>query len=690
MIGRTWKRNRVAKKKNNPPKRPREEAPKAREVADVKERKRAKRKALEEFRNLSLARERVAMDEVKDEMLEVKDERVYCKACNKYIKFELPSDVRQHCFGRRGGRKAKNHPGNVEAFREQVKRGAVIDSYVQKEFKEGAKATANGPVFNQGSTLAAETLRDRAVVLRSLWVCGIPLNKLDHSEFLALIENPHLSLGGRAGVRDMQAAVVCMLQDEVVAAVKDKQVSIFFDGSKVNSPIEGVLARYLDEEYRPVQVCIGVSAVPKTMNQTLLKATIEKHLGEAKIHIKNVVGAISDSGQPNPAMMNLWNLMATDLFFGDQLDDHQLLFIPCLMHAFSNCGKILRKSLPQVRQFMSGFKTMTNESAAARLLWLEVTGKLCPRLADKSFWAWWIALKEILLVWDKLGGFFVQAKKRGIARKSVEKMSSTWSSCSMLREQMTFCRTFGQIFHDAGQTLEGDGFCLSFVQGFLSTILELKDRMRRARHDDILIIDACKCGAPSKTRRQDVLECQELLSKAAEDVFVQFDRAILNEMKTNLPLFQAAGLFNPNRFLVEAAKPAANEAILGLFDTLLTLKGLRLPSVELRNKLAAELVVYTRLCKQFQQERFNSPNQLPLSPSDVWNWWRAIRTEVPGWFEVAKVLILLQPSSACIERFFSVVKANSSDQQALEHFQTLAYRSMAIYNEGTVARISRQ
>jgi hypothetical protein len=87
--------------------------------------------------------------------------------------------------------------------------------------------------------------------------------------------------------------------------------------------------------------------------------------------------------------MSEWNESAAALHFGQGLADEQVFWIPCLMHAFSNCGQIMRKQLRLTKLFMSGFKTMTNESDAARELWGEVTGQPCPGLAEKSFWSWW-------------------------------------------------------------------------------------------------------------------------------------------------------------------------------------------------------------------------------------------------------------------------------------------------------------
>ncbi len=67
-------------------------------------------------------------------------------------------------------------------------------------------------------------------------------------------------------------------------------------------------------------------------------------------------------------------------------------------------------------------------------------------------------------------------------------------------------------------------------------------------------------------------------------------------------------------------------------------------------------------------------------PAELWMWWRRIAVDVPTWFEVAKILVLMQPTSAAIERFYSIVKANTSSRQSAEAEETFATRTMVLYN----------
>jgi hypothetical protein len=52
-------------------------------------------------------------------------------------------------------------------------------------------------------------------------------------------------------------------------------------------------------------------------------------------------------------------------------------------------------------------------------------------------------------------------------------------------------------------------------------------------------------------------------------------------------------------------------------------------------------------------------------------WWTAIESLTSVSFPSGQILVLIQPSSAVIERFFSVVKANTSEKQGSEIDDTL-------------------
>ncbi len=64
-------------------------------------------------------------------------------------------------------------------------------------------------------------------------------------------------------------------------------------------------------------------------------------------------------------------------------------------------------------------------------------------------------------------------------------------------------------------------------------------------------------------------------------------------------------------------------------------------------------------------------------PAKLWEWWWSMRNEegLSQWGLLARIAVLHQPSSAVVERFFSVYKGMTSPQQCQEDEETSFLRS---------------
>jgi len=149
------------------------------------------------------------------------------------------------------------------------------------------------------------------------------------------------------------------------------------------------------------------------------------------------------------------------------------------------------------------------------------------------------------------------------------------------------------------------------------------------------------------------------------------------EMAARLPLYRAAGLFHPHRYLWENSKDSFSTTLHSCIDQLVHLKGVSDP-VTLKTEMLGEHVKYVRAAKEWQAMQSANPEK--DTPDELWLWWRTLRTTIPAWFTIAKILVLLQPSSAAIEQFYALVKANSTERQVSELLETFATRCMLMYN----------
>ena len=94
--------------------------------------------------------------------------------------------------------------------------------------------------------------------------------------------------------------------------------------------------------------------------------------------------------------------------------------------------------------------------------------------------------------------------------------------------------------------------------------------------------------------------------------------------------------------------------------------------------LLGEFTEYARMA-QLKVDSF-AAQTCKDTPDELWKWWREIGDKVPKLFSISCVLVLVQPSSAAIERFYSKVKANTDATQGGEFEDTFAARTMALYN----------
>lgn len=68
---------------------------------------------------------------------------------------------------------------------------------------------------------------------------------------------------------------------------------------------------------------------------------------------------------------------------------------------------------------------------------------------------------------------------------------------------------------------------------------------------------------------------------------------------------------------------------------------------------------------------------------DLWDFWHDNRKKLPTWYGVAKDVALIQPSSAFMERVFSILRACTDERQESCYSDRIAASAMLKYNRGS-------
>ena len=138
-----------------------------------------------------------------------------------------------------------------------------------------------------------------------------------------------------------------------------------------------------------------------------------------------------------------------------------------------------------------------------------------------------------------------------------------------------------------------------------------------------------------------------------------------------LPFWEAASMADPLNMQRKTITPAyLRKTITPLMDKLAT--------GALVDKMIAELSEYEKACSNLDWT--NDSYQVRLVKVEAF--WSSHKL-LPGWTEFAHLVFLLQPSSACVERSFSILKYIMTDQQTRSLRDKIEASLMLRFNRGS-------
>ena len=126
---------------------------------------------------------------------------------------------------------------------------------------------------------------------------------------------------------------------------------------------------------------------------------------------------------------------------------------------------------------------------------------------------------------------------------------------------------------------------------------------------------------------------------SAEPALNYFKQQLTSSLKTPLAAFKASRLFNPNT--VKLLNPDASSV-----DALSAIPFFNQEEVA---ALKNELPSYLAKIDTVSNDNDDSPN------IDCLNFWKSSESTLPLWAAAAKKILVVQPSSAAVERFLSML-----------------------------------
>lgn len=653
------------------------------------------------------ADELVAKEEFKDQRLIVRKGNVYCEACKTEIVCE-PRLLRQHCFQKQSTSsraefeaKAPAEKMRLRHFKKMQKLAAaekeaeVLLRAVQLNRQRWREEAARGEIGTRKDVKDEEIAR-RIVVFETLAGAGIPLSKLDDPAFNALVEGDGPRLGGRRGVREVQPMVFERLQEGLRQALDGQPIGLFCDGSKANFLVEASIARFIADDGIIQHVCIGLSRIDRSLDGPGLKGLVESHLSALKIEKSQLVASTMDSAAVNKAMGKQFNWEVRAFPESARM----LSSFPihhCFSHMISNAGTKWRECMPGSTQVLKGLKGL-RKSDSAKALFRDITGATLPDGTENRWFHWVEFVAAVLPHWGALPGFVRRCMTAGYMPRKVAKMELVVSNRTrdILKAglELLFLRQLGQLLAQTSYFLEGDAFLGPFTYSAL------------CRVNDVLV----RVGSLDSTEQHEYLAAMKAFSNANggnlhESVRDQVIREVWRTgtvlasywrdhvwvaMEHDIALFKGFSVLDPLQLLaIDNAEVVRRlnfllegEDLVGGNNPFRRFKGLKGFNDQVMITLVAQLPDYRRTAGDFAPVLATVKGS--EQPAKLWEWWWSLRDEDPvrQWSLLARLAVLQQPSSAVIERFFSVYKGMTSKQQTQEDEETSLVRAWARYNKG--------
>ena len=310
--------------------------------------------------------------------------------------------------------------------------------------------------------------------------------------------------------------------------------------------------------------------------------------------------------------------------------------IGCFSHTLDLVGT--KFNFLTVDKFMKHWETIFTHSCKSKLLWREQTGIAVKTYSPTRWWSRWECTKQVMDLWGDVPKFLANPD---IAPKSKEKLQHLLQTKEKeLLIELAVNVDVGEVFVKAIYELEGDGplalECYEKIMGVRSSI--------QVRHWPNTAAVAKRIATAMQPEQYWI----NYASNCVQRGFDYFEEKFFKDFTPIMDAFKSARLFNPGK--ITDLKPTATSVD--------ALKAFPFFQDELINDLKLELPTYLAAADGTPRE---------VNPLE---WWEHNKVALPKWSCGFSKVVLVQPSSASVERVFSILKRHfaQSQQSALQDY----------------------
>jgi len=480
----------------------------------------------------------------------------------------------------------------------------------------------------------------RLDLVRSFMQAGIPLNKLASGSPMEqfLLRRTDHSIPSRATLSSLITPIRDSERESILRSVGENKVAVIFDGGCRLGEMLGIVLRYVDTSSWTIhQKLVSLATYTHTFNAAELAAELIDTLTlKCKLGKKQVYAFMRDSAATNGAAMTIG-----ESYFRHAID------MNCISHTLDHVGGHFRGALSD--DVVSCFLSIMSHSTIAKAIWRDCFGKSPRSVSATRWWSRYEFACSVGIVWDKIDNFVDAVRKAECSPAQVSILASVVEDLdkkTLVGRQLKVLSVVMLPFVKTTYNFEGDGFLLPLAFDELDNLISLcnspNDVLRAAGETDL------------KDSREWILPALSYFSKRMNE-----------DCASRLLVLRRARIFNPLRVLDVGVKIDEIESLATIF-----------PWLEFQNGLISQMIVEWAKYKSRAKD-FAVPPGISFAEraSMIWDWWMRQRVNLPAWSSAVALLALVQPSSAAMERVYSIVRRQFDDKQT---------KSLMDYVEGSV------
>jgi len=297
----------------------------------------------------------------------------------------------------------------------------------------------------------------------------------------------------------------------------------------------------------------------------------------------------------------------------------------CWSHTLDNAGSEI--DTPTLKVFLSFWKALIGHSKRPKILFRELVGKMPNSSSPTRWWSDFEIIKELFYQWSHVKVVLSSCLEEGVAPANCNGCLQSMQN-PLLKVEMAAVVDAAAKFCSSGYFLEGDSLLATKAY---DVFVELQAHVAHFAHP-LLNIEAK--GDPDMVAHG--VQCVKPMFSYFTDRFSNAP-----ELRSMVQFFKAARIFNPSK-IADLAGEVEN-----------TLGRFRFISLSERSDLLMELPLYIAQANTYD----------PSPHADHALFWRQRMSILPVWSAAAFKIALFQPSSACVERVFSMVNNSLKDTQ---------------------------